>query len=548
MPSLALPRVVSPVVALAVALACGACGASAADDSPASPAPVDSPGSPPASATTPTAPPATPPASPTAPPTTPPVDLGPAGDFQASATKVAAALDSFYDTSTGLFSTTGWWNSANGITALVDFMAITKTNAYEPRLATTFTKNKSASFLNNFYDDEGWWALAWIRAYDLTHQADYLAMAKTIFADMAGGWDMTCNGGIWWSKDKNYKNAIANELFLKVAASLHNRTPGDAGPGSFLDWAKREWTWFSASGMINGKSLVNDGLASCKNNGQPTYTYNQGVVLGGLAELAKATGDKTVLTNARAIADATIATLVDDNGVLREPCEPGCGGDGSQFKGIFMRNLGELTAAAPDPKDRPFLAKNADYVWNAARNASDQIGLVWSGPFDSADAARQGSALDALVAAIPYSEPVSNVALGKPATSNGTCTAAEGADKALDGLTSTKWCAGATSGAYWLEIDLRSSGKPTEIGRVVLRHAGAGGEKQSYDTRDFTLSTSVDGTTWTKVADRKNNVRSVTIHSFAPVQAQRLRLDIQSAQTDPALIAARIDELEAYAR
>jgi predicted alpha-1,6-mannanase (GH76 family) len=543
--SLATLRVIS-LAALSGALAL-ACGASEGESSSSSsPAPSDSPATPKGPADDAAVP--TTPQDPLTTPPSPSIDLGPAGDFGADATKVAAALDAFYDGGTGLFSTTGWWNSANGVTALVDFMAVTKTAAYTPRLATTFAKNKSASFLNNFYDDEGWWALAWIRAYDLTHDADYLTTAKTIFADMAGGWDATCGGGIWWSKDRTYKNAIANELFLKVAASLHNRTPGDAGPASFVDWASREWAWFAGSGMINGKSLVNDGLSSCKNNGQPAYTYNQGVVLGGLAELAKATGDKTVLTQARAIADATMATLVDDNGVLREPCEPTCGGDGTQFKGIFMRNLSELTAAAPAPEDRPFLAKNADYVWNAARNGSDQIGLVWSGPFDTADAARQSSALDALVAAIPYSEPVTNVALGKPATGNGTCGATEGPDKAVDGLTTTKWCAGTTSGAYWLEIDLRASGAAALIGRVVLRHAGAGGEKEGFDTKDFTLSTSIDGTTWTQVAQRKNNMRSVTIHSFAPVQAARLRLDIQAPQTDPATVAARIDELEAYAR
>ena len=546
MVSLAWLRVISAgAVSGALALACGASTGDAPSPS-ALPESPDPPASPPASPADTSA--AATPGSPVSTPPSPPVDLGPAGDFHASATKAAAALDAFYDSGTGLFSTTGWWNSANGITALADFMAATKTTAYEPRLTTTFQNNKSASFLNHFYDDEGWWALAWIRAYDLTHDADYLAMAKTIFADMAGGWDATCGGGIWWSKDRTYKNAIANELFLKVAASLHNRTPGDGGPGSFVDWASREWAWFAGSGMINAKSLVNDGLASCKNNNGATYTYNQGVVLGGLAELAKATGDLTVLTKARAIADATMATLVDDNGVLREPCEPTCGADGTQFKGIFMRNLSELTAAAPDPKDRPFLARNADYVWNAARNGADQIGLAWSGPFDAADASRQSSALDALVAAIPYSEPVSNVALGKPATGNGTCAADQGAGKAVDGLTTTKWCAGATSGAYWLEIDLRASGKPVPVGRIVLRHAGAGGEKESYDTKDFTISTTLDGITWTQVAHGKNNVRAVTIHSLAAAPVARLRLDIQAPQTDPATVAACIDELEAYAR
>jgi hypothetical protein len=91
---------------------------------------------------------------------------------------------------------------------------------------------------------------------------------------------------------------------------------------------------------------------------------------------------------------------VSPDGILREPCEPTvCGGDGPQFKGVFMRNLGYLNAHEPRPQYADFIRRNATSIWVNDRDSANHLGLVWSGPFDSADAARQSSALDALNAA-----------------------------------------------------------------------------------------------------------------------------------------------------
>ena len=107
-------------------------------------------------------------------------------------------LQGRYNSSTGLYSTTGWWNSANATTVLVDYAQVSNSTQYNSVLANTFTaaQKTSLNFLNNYYDDEGWWALAWIDAYDLTGNQQYLSMAETIFSDMAGGWDTTCSGGV----------------------------------------------------------------------------------------------------------------------------------------------------------------------------------------------------------------------------------------------------------------------------------------------------------------------------------------------------------------
>ena len=208
-------------------------------------------------------------------------------------------------------------------------------------------------------------------------------------------------------KDRTYKNAIANELFLSLAGHLANRD--FAGKESYLNWANKEWAWFAQTGMINARNLINDGLVisagensatrACVSNRRTTWTYNQGVVLGGLVELSKLNPDPSLPLMAQKIATASIMSLVDSNGILHDSCEPKCGADGVQFKGIFVRNLVALYAAHPQPAYKSFIEANANAIWERARGAKFQLGVVWSGPFDAGNAASQTSALDALVGA-----------------------------------------------------------------------------------------------------------------------------------------------------
>ena len=207
-----------------------------------------------------------------------------------------------------------------------------------------------------------------------------------------------------------------------MAAGLHARTPGDT---VYRNWALREWAWFQGTGMLTGSHLVIDGLAGCKPDmNSPTWTYNQGMLIGGLVSLAQMTGRKAPLATAERIADAVVADPdLSPDGILREPCEPDCGLDGPMFKGIFMKNLKLLSeqvsrAGQPAPalvgragrlvrgqmgragqpgsaSYQAYIRQNAMAVWSHDRHG-DEFGLRWSGPFDSASTARQASALDIL--------------------------------------------------------------------------------------------------------------------------------------------------------
>jgi predicted alpha-1,6-mannanase (GH76 family) len=321
-------------------------------------------------------------------------------DYQARAAAGAHALQRWYVRHTGLWKTTGWWNAANALSAVIRYTRHTGDTDHKHAVEHTFrhARRHTPDFINGYFDDNGWWGLAWVDAYDLTGEGRYLDAAKTIFAHNQTGWDEVCGGGLWWNTDRTYKNAITNELFFTLAALLHQRTPGDQ---EYLSWALRDWEWLIARAMIGADGLFNDGLTgSCVNNGGPTWTYNQGVVLGGLAVLFDITGDRAYLQQGEAIADATVARLTSPLGILTELCEStSCNGDQTQFKGIFVRYLHELYLRGGRRADREFLLANAGSVWDNARNSADQFGLRWGGPFDQADASRQTSALDVITAA-----------------------------------------------------------------------------------------------------------------------------------------------------
>lgn len=329
------------------------------------------------------------------------------------------ALVQMYDQRSGVWPTTGWWNSANALTALTDSMIASGDHRYVWVLENTYTMKRNAAqgnFINQFTDDTGWWALAWIRAYDLTGDRRYLSTAQRAVDRMWTLHDDVCGGGLWWTTGRTYKNAVTNELFITAAAQLSQRL--DAAGPPYLQRAISVWNWFDSTGMINQDLLVNDGLdpGTCQNNDGPVWTYNQGVVLGALVELASATGDQEYLGRARRLADAaTTSDLLNVDAVLTERCEQtGCDINGPSFKGIFVRNLGQLDRALDDHPYRGYLVKQATTAYDNDRDDNNQYGLRWAGPIQGISGATQQSAVDLLVAAQPIDDPTEDSA---PATS-----------------------------------------------------------------------------------------------------------------------------------
>lgn len=389
---------------------------------------------------------------------------------------VKAGMNTFmgwYDAFTGLIGPT-WWRAAVALSTIETYQQTTGDPSYEFAIVAPFAhfNGDPFAFENNFDDDTAWWGLAWLQAYNLTHNTRYLVtaedLANYIHEDLNDTTSCGGPGGVWWKRSphKDLGGAIQNELFLELTAWLHNtiveNNGKDSGKNSYLSWALQEWTWFQHVGLIsNGKitvpvgvgkitttipaNLVTNSITNPKYTQRGSqcsdsisgdlFTYNQGVILAGLAELYKATSNASYLAKAEAIANAALnpkntflvkvgkrgtkKTSFIVKGVLTEPsCQPGenCGtGDEGAFKGIFVRDLKMLAEIAPANQDKYLSKYNSFFAAQAAsieKNDTTIIhipptnitlhlfGMFWNGPRNPIGSDTQESALEALVASL----------------------------------------------------------------------------------------------------------------------------------------------------
>ncbi|KAI0132963.1 glycoside hydrolase [Xylariales sp. AK1849] len=344
-----------------------------------------------------------------------------ASKYQAYAETALERLQTWYDENTGLWESynPSWWQSANALTTLIDIVQIGSSEAQKVAdtvIPNTFSaaaawniKNKHAlkrgenGYINGYYDDMGWWAMAWMRAYDVTSNRTYLETAEVLFEDMTSGWGTNCStGGLWWDKKQTEIAPIANTLFIEVAAWLANRVQGKEE--YYSNWAVKSWDWFNGSTMyLPEQHLVAGGInpTTCALGKDPhDYTYSNGALVSGLVAMARATEKQSYMDEAHLIAAAVMKTM-SKNGVLQEPridqAHPGEAAP--QFKGVFMRGLATLQTQSPKDEYKSFAQKCADSIWENNRNGT-ALGPDWNGPFYGPNnASPHSSAMDAIVAA-----------------------------------------------------------------------------------------------------------------------------------------------------
>ncbi|KAJ7249259.1 glycoside hydrolase family 76 protein [Mycena rebaudengoi] len=303
----------------------------------------------------------------------------------------------YYNSTNGRYNGGSVWTDANALETLHELMLLTgrtdfdgvADNSYIGRHALN-TSTDWQAFTGGFIDDAGWVVLALWKMSDykkIRGEANvdtFLISAGQLYDKIAANWDDTCGGGVWWTTEHGYKNAITNELFLTLSARGYLRT----GNHTYLENAKKTWAWIESSGMRTSTGLYNDGLVfgTCLNNNGTTWTYNQGVIASGLAALGVATKNHTLFREAEITLDGTIKHKTKRN-ILKESCDdPLAGGtvcdiDQQTFKGIWTKHLQYYLQSVNSPRATAkyggFLGDQSAAVIRFATNGSLDIGSVW---------------------------------------------------------------------------------------------------------------------------------------------------------------------------
>jgi predicted alpha-1,6-mannanase (GH76 family) len=282
-----------------------------------------------------------------------------------------ASNKTFYnlDNKTGLLS---FWMYAHSWETEMDAYERTRDSAYLNKIRdayTGFTALYGTTWSGNVYNDDiMWWVLACTRAYSLTGDTNYRAVAKKNFDWVySTQCDTVLGGGIWWRNDTHgSKNACINCPAAIAAVNLYRLT-GDRG---YLDKATALHLWVRAKLYLTGR--VRDNINTNRQVSNTCFTYNQGCYIGAAHGLFKETGDSVYYREAIQTVDYTRNTLCSTAGILPDESATG---DLATFKTVFVHHMMRFIIAGKQTQYLAWMTTNADAVW---RNRRTSDNIMWS--------------------------------------------------------------------------------------------------------------------------------------------------------------------------
>lgn len=242
-----------------------------------------------------------------------------------------------------LFGTWHYWWQAHLLDNLVDAQVRDPRPERQKAIARQIRAHRlrnNLSWVNSYYDDMAWLALALERAATLASVERPKALKK-LCDQFVNAWVPEDGGGIPWRKQDQFFNAPANgpaAIFL----ARYDRLRRAQQMSDWIDETLIDPETHLVFDGIKGGSLV-----------RAQYTYCQGVVLGLETELAARTDDAEHATRVHRLV-AAIAENMATDGVIKGAG----GGDGGLFNGILARYLALTATTLPQNGDEDSVARD----------------------------------------------------------------------------------------------------------------------------------------------------------------------------------------------
>jgi len=280
-----------------------------------------------------------------------------------------------------LFGTWHYWWQAHLLDCLVDAQLRDpqpERRASINRQVRTHRLRNNFSWINDYYDDMAWLALALERAARIAGVERRRALPK-LSDQFVNAWVPEDGGGIPWRKQDQFFNVPANGpagIFL-------------ARYGDRLKRAEQMAGWIDRTLIDPETRLVFDGIKA-GSLVRAQYTYCQGVVLGLETELAARTGAEVRARHAARV--HRLVAAVHEHMAPAGVLQGAGGGDGGLFSGITARYLALVATTLPgDSADdvvtrdtaRQIVLASAKSAWDYRQTVN---GLPLFGPFWDRDA------------------------------------------------------------------------------------------------------------------------------------------------------------------
>ena len=284
-----------------------------------------------------------------------------------------------------VFGPWNYWWQAHVLDCLVDAYVRSPDPQRRARVAhfvNGVRRRIGRDWLNDYYDDMAWLALALQRAEQYVGVRRPGAVQQLDTA-IQGGWTEDAGGGIWWrlrdKYDEDFKNVPTNGPAAILFARLRDQRAYDTA------------RWIEANLVDPQTGVVWDGLhvgadGEIRELAKTTYAYCQGVYLGACLELARWGNDgKSRLWAERA---ARTVTAVATHLTVESSAAPSLvlrgrgGGDGGLFAGILSRYLAQAALVLPefDHAFEPTAFLAAELVFGSARAAWNNRASAPGGP------------------------------------------------------------------------------------------------------------------------------------------------------------------------